>query len=249
MHMQTDATTRFTPRVDAYQRYRPTYPRELLAHLERACGLSSNAVIADVGCGTGLLAQLFLDYGCEVYGVEPNASMRAAAEGVLGANPRFHSVEGRAENTTLPARSFDFISAGQAFHWFDPAAAGAEFARILKPAGWIVLMWNERHSAPGFQADYEEVIRDYAPEKNRIEEDKIDILFGHHRWSLAEMPNHQKLDLAGLQGRLASSSYAPLPGTPGFQPLMDALSRLFAKHQKDGKVTLLYDTKVYAGQV
>jgi SAM-dependent methyltransferase len=216
--------------------------------MERECGLRPSNSIADLGSGTGLLSQLFLEYGSELFAIEPNGAMRAAAEALLGGNPRFHSVDGRAEDTTLPADSVDFVTAGQAFHWFDPAAAHREFRRILKPGGWVALVWNERQEGPGFQADYEAVIHDYAPEKNRIEESAIDVVFGHHNWRLTELANRQHLDLAGLQGRLASSSYAPLPGTPEFQPLMDALAGLFAKHQVDGKVTLLYDAKVYLGQ-
>ncbi len=246
--MHTDSTTRFTPRVEAYQRYRPSYPPELLLLLERECGLRPGNLIADVGSGTGLLSQLFLEYRAELFAIEPNAAMRAAAEEALGGNHRFHSVDGRAEHTTLPTDSVDFVTAGQAFHWFDPAAAHREFRRILKPGGWVALIWNERQEGPGFQADYDAVIRDYAPERNRIDESAIDVLFGHHSWRLTELANRQRLDLAGLQGRLTSSSYAPLPGTPGFQPLMDALAGLFAKYQVDGKVTLLYDTKVYVGQ-
>ena len=247
--MQFDPTTRFTARVDTYQRYRPTYPGEILALLKRDCGLSPEARIADVGCGTGLLAQLFLTYGCEVFGVEPNAKMRAAAEELLAGEAHFHSVDGRAENTTLPEHGFDFVTAGQAFHWFDPQDAHHEFQRILKPAGWLVLVWNERKAAAGFQTEYDAVIRDYAPEITRINEDAIDVVYGHHGWRLTEFDNRQVLDLQGLQGRLASSSYAPLPGSPGFQPLMDALAHLFEKYQVDDRVTLLYDTKVYTGQI
>src|SRR5271157_5665063 len=231
--MQADPTTRFTERVDVYQRYRPSYPTEILALLERECGLSRDARIADIGCGTGLLAQLFLGYGCEVFGVEPNAGMRAAAEESLAAEPRFHSVAGRAESTTLGDRGVDFVTAGQAFHWFDPAAARREFQRILKPPGWLVLVWNERKPGPGFQADFDAVIRDYAPEKNRISEAAIDVVYGHRDWRLVVFDNRQQLDLEGLQGRLASSSYAPLPGSPGYQPLMDALAGLFVKHQRE----------------
>ncbi len=135
--MQTDPTTRFTERVDNYQRFRPSYPPAILAHLERECGLSPQARIADIGCGTGLLARLFLDYGCEVFGVEPNAKMRAAAEEMLGAQPRFHSVEGRAEATTLAPHNVDFVTAGQAFHWFDAAGARRDSAASSSPrAGW-----------------------------------------------------------------------------------------------------------------
>src|ERR1700733_14302368 len=117
-----DPAQRFSSRVQAYARYRPSYPRETLGLLERECGLTAACKIADIGSGTGLLARLFLDFGCEVTGVEPNPAMRAAGERLLSSEPRFHSVDGRAEATTLPDGSVDFVTAGQAFHWFEAVA-------------------------------------------------------------------------------------------------------------------------------
>lgn len=247
--MHADPTQRFTERAGAYQRNRPSYPRGVVNLLERECGLRPDSLVADIGCGTGLLARLFLDYGCQVLGVEPNARMRAAAEESFAGEARFRSIEGRAEATTLPDTAVDFVTAGQAFHWFDPAGAHREFRRILRPEGWLVLVWNERRIEPGFQADYEEVIRKHAPETNRIREEAIEVVFGGPHWVLTELRNQQHHDLAGLKGRVASCSYAPLPEAAGYQPLMQALEALFAKHQQDGQVTMLYDTKVYWGRV
>src|SRR5689334_15561560 len=132
-----DPTLRFSNRVDNYSKYRPTYPSAVLDLLAAECGLTSNALIADIGSGTGLLAELFLTNGNRVVGVEPNREMRAAGERLLANAPGFTSVDGTAEATTLAAGSVDFVTAGQAFHWFDRALARVEFARILKPEGWV----------------------------------------------------------------------------------------------------------------
>ena len=243
--METDPTRRFAARSDIYARYRPSYPREVTDLLARECGLGAHSRSADIGCGTGLLAELFLESGCEVCGVEPNAEMRETGAQFLARYPRFHSVDGRAEATTLPAGSVDFVTAGQAFHWFDPVLARAEFRRILAPAGRIVLVWNERARGDGFQADYDAIVRRCAPETNRIRTADIDTVFGGSNWRLVTLENRQVLDLEGLQGRLSSSSYAPLPGAPGHDEMMEALSDLFARYQENGRVTLLYDTFVY----
>src|ERR1035441_10658815 len=140
--MSSDPTERFSSRVEDYTRYRPSYPAEAIAFLERQCGLTSQSRVADIGSGTGLLSELFLRFGCEVDGVEPNAEMRAAGERLLAAWPRFHSVNGRAEATTLPDRGARLVSAGQAFHWFSPYAARTEVLPVLKKIGWVALVWN-----------------------------------------------------------------------------------------------------------
>ena len=166
---------------------------------------------------------------------------------MLAAYPRFHSVAGRAEATRLPDGAVDLVTAGQAFHWFEPERTRAEFRRILKPGGWVMLVWNERRRALGLMADYEAAIRQYAPEHSRINSTRVGPLFRGGTWREAQFSNQQTLDAAGLRGRLASSSYAPQPGTPEFQKLAEAMDGLFARHQRDGVVTILYDTLVFYG--
>jgi len=246
----SDPTVRFSVRAAAYSRYRPAYPPGLLDLLHRECGLAPASVVADIGCGTGLLAELLLGYGCEVIGVEPNLEMRQAGEQQLSPYPRFHSTAGRAEATGLPDSTVDFVTAAQAFHWFDPPLARAEFSRILRPGGWLVLIWNERpREKSGFQAAYAEAADRFANELNRIKEGQIDIVFGGHHWHIEKLPNQQRLDRAGLVGRLSSTSYAPLPGTPEHDAMEQALGALFDRYQQQGFVTLLYETLIYFGKL
>jgi SAM-dependent methyltransferase len=245
--MHLDPTQRFSSRVKDYLRYRPSYPTGITDLLARECGLTKHSRIADVGSGTGLLASLFLDFGCEVTGVEPNSEMRIAGERMLADRPRFHSVDGRAEATTLPDSSVDFVTAATAFHWFEPWQARAEFRRILRPAGSVVLVSNERLPVPGFMAGYEDLVARYAPECPRVEPYELDRFFGHTSWHLTKLANQQQLDLEGLRGRFRSSSRAPLPGMSDYEPLMEELRRLFEEHQKEGRVRLLYETEIYFG--
>src|SRR3974390_709461 len=113
-------TERFSDRVDDYVKYLPHYLPHVVEALRKACGLNADHLIVDVGCGTGLLAKVFLENGNRVIGVEPNANMRRAGEGYLSDFAQFSMVDGSAEDTTLPAQCVDFVIAGQAFHWLRP---------------------------------------------------------------------------------------------------------------------------------
>jgi 16S rRNA A1518/A1519 N6-dimethyltransferase RsmA/KsgA/DIM1 with predicted DNA glycosylase/AP lyase activity len=76
----TDVTQRFSSRVENYIKYRPDYPNEVIEALRSECGLTADSIIADVGSGTGILTEVFLQNGNAVYGIEPNREMREAAE-------------------------------------------------------------------------------------------------------------------------------------------------------------------------
>ena len=252
--MDSDPTRRFSSRVDDYIRYRPSYPEAIVALLERECGLRPEAKVADIGSGTGFFAALFLRFGCRVYGIEPNTEMRLAGERVLEAEPGFQSIDGRAEATGLPDASVDFVTAGQAFHWFDLTAARAEFRRILKPGGWVVLAWNERLVEGRFLEEYEALLDRYGPDYARIDHRRMDAgvmdgFFGAGNWRLASFPNEQRFDLTGLLGRLHSSSYAPPAGTEAYSRINEEIAALFAECQQEGLVAFRYETKVYYGRL
>jgi SAM-dependent methyltransferase len=247
-----DPTGRFSSRVDDYVRYRPSYPPEIVALLTRECGLSAESTVGDIGSGTGFLTKLFLDFGCTVAGVEPNREMREAGERMLARYEKFSSVDGRAEQTGLGNSSVDLAAAGQAFHWFEPAAARAEFRRILRGPRWVALVWNERLVTGEFLAGYEDLALRYGPDYSkidhrRVDADRISEFFEHRAWKLATFPNVQHFGWTGLRGRLDSSSYAPRPGDENYAAMLDELRRLFETHQKNGQVDFLYSTNVYYG--
>jgi SAM-dependent methyltransferase len=248
-----DPTERFSNRVDYYIRYRPRYPAAVLDFLKAELSLSPQALIADIGSGTGILAEMLLRNGNPVFGVEPNPEMRAAAEALLNAYPHFHSVSGRAEATTLAATSVDVITAGQAFHWFQTGQARQEFRRILKPGGWVVLVWNDRRpEASPFMRAYEQLLWDYAGEYEEVSchnanQAVLADFFDHY--TRRDFPNYQEFDHEGLRGRLLSSSYAPLPGHPQYEPMLAELRRIFEANQSGGLVRFVYETEVYYGRL
>jgi SAM-dependent methyltransferase len=250
-----NSTERFSSRVDNYAKYRPSYPWEVVDLLAHECRLGAKTPVADVGAGTGILTELLLKAGAEVFAIEPNADMRRRAEELLDRYPLFRSVNGTAEATTLPDARVDLIVAGQAFHWFDPLAARREFSRVLRPLGWIALIWNERPlGAYAFLDDYDALLKAHAPEydqvsSRRVDEDAIRRFFEPGAWRLATFANRQEFDYEGLKGRLLSSSYAPEPGDPNHEPMMTGLRSVFERHARGGRVPFDYRTLVYYGRL
>lgn len=246
-----DARNRFSDRVANYIRYRPGYPPELIAALLADSGMP---VVADIGSGTGIFTRLLLQQGLSVIGIEPNANMRQAGEEYLADYDNFISIDGGAEATGLDDASVDLISAAQAFHWFNNERSRNEFARILKPDGRLALIWNKRRQEQPFQQAYDALLREMAPEYGQVNHMNLsaaDIgeFFAEGEMQVQHFDNYQQLDFDGLSGRLKSSSYCPLEGTPAYHLLIDALRALFEMHASDGLLIFEYDTQLYLGPV
>ena len=248
-----NSKNRFSSRVENYLKYRPKYPKEVISFLKKNEILSNSSVIADIGSGTGILSELFLKNGNKVYGVEPNNEMRLAAERLLESYSNFMSIDGSAEYTGLKKSSIDLIIAGQAFHWFDQEKAKKEFLNILKPEGHVILIWNRRKKTGSeFLVDYENLLLTYGVEYNKIHNIKLNFneFYGSERvFKRVLFENYQELDYPGLEGRVLSSSYAPLKDHPNHEAMIRTLKQIFQHYQHKNKVLLEYETEVYYGQL
>jgi SAM-dependent methyltransferase len=250
-----DPTARFSDRVADYVKYRPHYPEAIIGILSERLGLQPGWTVADVGSGTGLSGERFLDFGCVVECVEPNSDMRTAAEAVHGGRPNFTSVDGRAEATGLEPDSADLYLSGQAFHWFDKPAARREALRILRGPKRALLMWNDWNKEDSaFLRDYGAFLDARMPERaesdhRNLRDADFDAFFGKGRWATAEISNAQRVDFEGLKGRLLSASYAPKEGDPGFGEAMAELKHIFMRHASDGQVDFGYATILRFGSL
>jgi SAM-dependent methyltransferase len=250
----SNATSRFSSRVENYIRYRPGYPLQALEMLRSECGLQRKHRIADIASGTGIWTRVLLENGNHVFGVEPNPEMRMAAERLLVRFPNFTSVAATAEAVTLPDHSMDFVTAAQAAHWFNREQARPEFERILKPGGWLVLLWNERltNSTP-FLRDYEQLLltygTDYEDVRHERTTDAVNEFFDPAPFVERTFPMRQEFDYDGVEGRLLSSSYAPGPDHPNHAPMLQELRYIFNAHAVENRVTFDYTTRVYFGRV
>ncbi|MCB1023443.1 MAG: class I SAM-dependent methyltransferase [Acidobacteria bacterium] len=249
-----DPTTRFSNRVENYVKFRPGYPDEIVQHLSRKIDLTPASVIADIGSGTGISSKIFLENRNTVYGVEPNAAMRSAAETYLSAYDNFIGIDGAAENTTLDKQSVDIITAFQAFHWFDNPAAKLEFKRILRKGGFLCLVWNERKlDSNEFLRDYERFLVEYGTDYEKVRHDQItkDSIEASFEkpFSVFTLSNEQILDFEGLKGRLLSSSYIPSETDAKFDEMLKNLFTLFSRFEEKGRIRIQYDTNVFYGMI
>lgn len=247
------STERFSDRVADYVKYRPDYPGGLIAWLHASMGVPHDAVVADIGAGTGISSKMFLDAGHRVLAVEPNGPMREAALAWLGEHTRFSVTPGRAEATELPDRSVDLVASARAFHWFDQEAVKPEWRRISRPGALVAVFWNSRRlEGTPFLEGFEALLRrfgtDYSSVSERYGDDEhMTRWFGAGFRGATRLPHSQTLDLPALRGRLASSSYAPREGDPRHVPMMAALDALFAETSREGVVHFDYDTRIFCG--
>ncbi|MDQ2745885.1 MAG: methyltransferase domain-containing protein [Acidobacteriota bacterium] len=245
---------RFSNRVENYVKYRPDYPPEVLRLFRSEMNLQTSSIVADIGAGTGISTRLFLENGNPVCAVEPNAAMRDAAAIFLKDYRKLTLVEGTSENTTLEKDSVDFIIAAQAFHWFKPTETRAEFKRILKNGGSVALIWNERQlAATAFLSGYERLLIEYGTDYEAIRHDNITAEtlrdFFQTDFQQAVFQNKQTVDFDGLKGRMMSASYVPSAENPRFPAMVKNLELLFAEHAENGRIDILYDTKIFYGQI
>jgi SAM-dependent methyltransferase len=242
---------RFTGLAETYARHRPDYPTAALDAIIGTASLDAGAVVVDVGCGTGISSRQLALRGIPVIGLDPNEDMlgKARAEPPPPGYPRPVYLRRQAETTGLPDGIAAAVLAAQSFHWFAADAALREFHRLLRPGGWVFLLWNERDESDPFTAAYGSALR-LGPEAAAVEGRRAvcgEALLRAPDFEAATrtvFAHVQELDEAGVLGRAFSASYAPREPA-GIAACERVLREAFARFQQGGKVSLHYQTILY----
>jgi Methyltransferase domain. len=247
--MNKNSIERFTDRVVDYEKFRPSYPKEIIQVLKEHIGLNKEWLVADIGSGTGLSTQLFLENGNDVFAVEPNREMRESLLHHFKTYRNLIALNATAEDTSIESGCVDLIFAGQSFHWFDRVACQKEFGRILTENGHIVLVWNQRDPEDAFQQEYEHFLLNHIPSyqsvsHKNISDDDLKHFFGSRPMTKISLPNQQILDLRSFLGRVRSSSYFPKEQDEN-KTLYDDLRLLFDKYAISERIVFKYITEIY----
>lgn len=246
---------KFDGKGEIYKKYRPDYSDEFIDWLYSAGGFSAESVVADIGSGTGIFTRRLLEKGSTVFAVEPNADMRKMAESSLEKYSGFISVCGSSEAMGLDSQSVDFVTAAQAYHWFDREKFLIECRRVLRPGGKVLLVWNTKDAASDIVRENAGINRRFCPSFNGFsggtdfssENEFSDFFSGEYISKLFK--NDFALDKEGFVGRCLSSSYSLKDGDEGFSDYVAELEKLFDKYSVNGVVFIPNFTCCYMGSV
>ncbi len=253
--MQAETVERFSGRAEANERYRAQFPAALMGRLQALCGLSAEDTVADIGAGTGMLAERFLEHGNAVIAVEPNDEMRARCERLAERYPRLRVIGASAEETTIAEGSVDLIAGGRAFHWLARPRALREFARILRPSGWVVLVGSHwTGDGPAVEREYEEFLLSRCVDYQRVSDavltmEELHAMFAAESVRVEALHVEEALTFEALLGRTESLSVTPRRDDPRYGPMHAALEAYFARHERDGVIRRVMSYRLICGRL
>jgi ubiquinone/menaquinone biosynthesis C-methylase UbiE len=248
-----DITQRFSAKAKKYAKYRWGYAPQAIQTIVETTGLFADSVVADIGSGTGILTKHFVDKARYVFAVEPSPEMRQQAVKELARYSSFHSIEAQAQATTLPDQSIDLITVGQALHWFEPEATKREFLRILRPGGWLAILWN-KGADPVLGEALQELFReengwDTSPAVNQPAGAPPSFYYGEEDFLRLSFPQVEEASWENFIGALGSAAPAPDEEHPLYGNFEKGARRIFDRFSLDGRIRSTFSTELCLGQI
>ena len=247
-----DYTTRFDGKGEIYAKARPKYAAALFEYFRNTLHIPAGSVFADVGSGTGIFTEQLLHCGYRVFAVEPNADMRKQAEERLSGYEGFQSVSGSDADMKIPAHSVDYITAAQAFHWFDAESFRRECRRVLKPGGKVILVYNSRDENAACTKALAALRRSFTPEfhgfSNGISDEACRAFFAG-KCDIFRTDNMQVYDRQGYLNRVLSSSYSLKESDVRYAEYLNEINEIFDRFSAEGQITVPTETVAYVGEV
>lgn len=245
----------FDNKAVLYANNRPGYSTQVLKYLQEDLGLSSTALGADIGCGTGQLTKILAGYFDFLYAVEPNDSMMEECQKSLCKYKNIRYIHRCAEHTGIADNMLDYITVAQAFHLFNNAETLCELKRILKPDGQLIVIYNMKDHSTALFLKNEEVLLKHCPLYRRdihameFRYDSFYDYFTEDTYQYRYFPNDntEYLDRDTFINRTLSASYAIQRVDPSFPIFEKELETVFADFSVKNKVKMDLSTVIYSG--
>jgi SAM-dependent methyltransferase len=234
--------TAFGQVADAYERGRPSYPDEAVQWL---VGDAPRDVV-DLGAGTGKLTRSVVANGHRVTAVEPLPEMLAQLRAAL---PGVTALVGTAESIPLPDAVADVVVCAQAFHWFDHAVALPEIARVLKPGGWLSLVWNMKDDREPWVVELNKAVDRREAVADGDLHDPIDASGLFDPVEQTTFSFSQMLDRNTLLDVVRSFSYCAVLAEPRRTAVLEQVGLLYDRHAGPSGIELPYVTECYRARV
>lgn len=222
--MSTDS---FNGRAEVYTKARPSYPEAAIVYIQGL--LPRDAVIAEVGAGTGKLTVLLAAIGYKIYAIEPNQDMRQQLQNNVASYPNVRVLDASAEATTLHDQCVDAVVCAQALHWFDPNRFTKECERVCKDDGSVIAIYNE------------------TAQRNEHREAAIHVFF--HSPTIQSFYNPQTYTYEAWKMFKQSHSHSPLPEDKDYPAFINEVHKIFEEKNVEGILTQEMMTKVYSEKI
>ena len=246
------AAVGFGRQAGSYAKVRPAYPAAVMETLTSLLPPTPDVHVCDLAAGTGILTRQLLDSGYRVTAVEPVGGMREELERQL-AKAGVDILDGTAEHLPLDDRSVDAVTVGQAFHWFDPQPALTDIARVLKPGGVLLMVWNARDENVDWMRQWGDLVADlgggrpYQDHRELLWEDVVAESGLFTPLEHLEVPQGQTGTPELVIERTRSTSFIAALPPERHQHALDAVAELLATHPDTrgrDQITIPYNTQI-----
>ncbi len=147
-----------------YAKYRDIYPERLYERLRELGVASDGTSLLDIGTGTGILPRHLYNPKAEIIGADiSEEQIRFARETAEKEGMNVKYIVSPAEETGLPDKSFDFITAAQCFWYFDREKMKAEILRLIKPGGKFIKIYLTYTSGDETAAESQALVKKHNP--------------------------------------------------------------------------------------
>jgi ubiquinone/menaquinone biosynthesis C-methylase UbiE len=238
---------------------RPGYSLLVLNNLSSYVGAcQKDFLIADIGAGTGKLNENLLELNYEnIIAVEPNDDMRAEGIKVTG-NKGVKWLVGSGEETTLDDESVNWVLMASSFHWTDPQRSLPEFKRILKPGGFLTVLWNPRDLENNLlQKKIDKLIYQISPEITRVSSGSVKYTEGIEKTLVSTGDFTDVIFVESLHEVVMSKerymgawrSVNDIQAQAGPEKFKEILNAIEKEIRKLSEIIVLYKTRSWTSQV